>query len=122
MAPLPHQGQLLPTAVRNYKTGAHREGLIPLPTLPLFLPHSPQDRESLEDPQARHVQGALEPPRGLSFLGVHRDLAPPEKDKGKGGGKESQGLLLTPGQEPLGRGERIGQVVEVAGPSPFCLF
>lgn len=82
--------------VRNYKMGAHKEGRIrPPPTLSLFPPHSPQGRGSLEDPQARHAQGALESPLGLSSLGARQDLVPPEKHRGRGGGRESQGVAAS---------------------------
>ena len=53
------------------------------PTPSLFSVHSPQVQGSHEDPQVQHVQGALEPLLGLSSLGVHRDLVPPEKEQGE---------------------------------------
>lgn len=69
----------------------------PTPTPPLFPPHSPQGQGSLEDPQARHAQEALEPPQDLSSLWAHQDLAPPKVERGKGWGRESgHTCLLTP--------------------------
>lgn len=84
----PQPGPAPPNRDKKLKVCTHREGLIP----PLFLPHSPQGQGSLEDPQAQHVQGALEPPRSLSSLWAHQDLAPPKMD-GARDGAESQGAV-----------------------------
>ena len=118
----PNQGQLLPTVMTNYKKRADREGLIPQPIPTLFPVHSPQVQGSHEDPQVQHVQGALQPPLGLSSLGVHRDLVPPEKEQG--GREEAERIRGSlspdpPAKNHQGVGE-IGATVVVTGPSPFC--
>jgi hypothetical protein len=127
----PHRpsGETLSNCDEVMGGGTNRKAPEP-PLSPSQCPsHSPQGQGSLGDPQAQHVQGAPEPPLGLSSLGAHQDLDLPEMDRGEGGtethrgpaaasSSESAQLLMEEGcpcRDPLpGTGTHLGTFLSLS--------